>query len=103
MKRDRNPGEKKKGQPLDQVVNILMARKSDDFLPEKRSLSWWFLFLPGKALLWLQFMFPSSLGSAIASGRRKDVPIVQALASILVYLFLLSVIALISVMAFGGK
>ena len=34
MKRDRNPGEKKKGQPLDQVVNSLMARKSDDFLPD---------------------------------------------------------------------
>lgn len=103
MVSDNNPNEKKTNQSLDQTINKLMAKKSEDFLPKDRSLYWWFLLMPGKMLLWLGYMFPGSLVSSIASARRKDVPIVQVLTSIVVYLFLLAVVVLMLTAAFRGR
>ncbi len=93
---------KKSNQSLDLNINKLMAKNSEDFLPKNRSLFWWFLFIPGKMLLWFEYMFPGSLVSSIASARRKDVPIVQVFASIIVYFFLLAVFILMLTAAFRG-
>ncbi len=52
---------------------------------EGRSI-WWCLFCsPGAALLWLEYMAPSSLKGSIGTARRKDSVPFQFLATLLVY------------------
>lgn len=56
-----------------------------DFKTEGRSIWWWILCAPGAALLWFQYMNPSSTRDSFGSARRKDVAFFQFLATLVVY------------------
>jgi hypothetical protein len=62
-----------------------MTKSRNTFQTEGRSTWWWILCAPGAALLWLQYMHPSSVRDTFGSARRKDVPLFQFLATMVVY------------------
>ncbi len=50
---------------------------------------WWIFLMPGKVILWLQYMFPEKISSAIGAARRRNVPLIQLLYSLGFYLVML--------------
>lgn len=69
----------------------------DDSTPTERSAWWWVFFMPGKVILWIEYMFPRRVGGVFGSARRRNVPLLQILYSVgfylVVLLFLFSVFA----------
>lgn len=49
------------------------------------SVWWWAFVLPGKAILWVQYMFPESFSGIFGSARRRDIPLIQILYSLIFY------------------
>ncbi len=70
----------------------------DETLPSQRPLWWWLFFAPGKMVLWLQYMWPGTVANAFGTARRRNVPLVQLLVSLLIY-----VILLVIIFAIAGK
>jgi hypothetical protein len=57
------------------------------------SLWWWLLVAPGKVILWFAYMFPRGLGGVFGGTRRINSPIIQVWYSLLVYAFLVFLVA----------
>ena len=88
---------------LAESISKLASKNSDQLIPSDKPLSWWLLIMPGKILLWLEYMFPSTISGGIASARRKDVPAIQIYRSIGFYLAVLFFSFLAMLALFGGK
>lgn len=53
--------------------------------------------MPGKVILWIEYMFPSRVSGVFGSARRRNVPLIQLLYSISFYItiFVIAMILLI--------
>ena len=51
----------------------------------ERAAWWWFLVMPGKVILWLEYMFPERISSVFGTARRRNVPLMQILYSLVFY------------------
>jgi hypothetical protein len=54
-----------------------------------RSAWWWIFFMPGKVILWIEYMFPKRITSVFGSARRRNVPLLQVLYSLYFYFAIL--------------
>ena len=69
---------------LDKFAEATTPRVDDSDISE-RSVWWWIFVMPGKAILWLEYMFPESFRSVFGSARRRNIPLIQILYSIYFY------------------
>jgi hypothetical protein len=69
----------------------------------ERSLWWWILLAPGKAILWLEYMFPERIVSVFGTARRRNVPLIQLLYSLYFYVAVLGLGLLLFVESGAGK
>lgn len=59
------------------------------------SIWWWVFFLPGKIMLWFEYMFPRRLRGVFGTARRIKSPIVQVWYSLSFYAIVLIVSVLL--------
>lgn len=52
----------------------------------QRSGWWWFLVMPGKVILWVEYMFPERISGVFGTARRRNVPLIQILYSLFFYI-----------------
>lgn len=57
----------------------------DESHVSSRSSLWWFFIMPGKVILWIQYMFPERFAGVFGSARRRNVPMLQATYSVCFY------------------
>jgi hypothetical protein len=69
----------------------------------ERSVWWWILLMPGKVILWLEYMFPERLASVFGTARRRNVPLIQLLYSLYFYAALVGLIFLLLIEASGKR
>lgn len=75
---------------LDGLARAAMPR-TDSSEVSRRPARWWIFFMPGKVILWIEYMFPArGLGSVFGSARRRNVPLIQILYSLFFYLAVLA-------------
>jgi hypothetical protein len=60
-----------------------------------RSVWWWFLVMPGKVILWIEYMFPERITSVFGTARRRNIPLIQILYSLIFYLALIGLVFLL--------
>jgi hypothetical protein len=68
--------------------------KVDKTDASKRPAWWWIFFMPGKVILWIQYMFPERkkrIVGVFGSARRRNVPLIQILYSLYFYLMVVIV------------
>jgi hypothetical protein len=65
-------------------------RESAD--PSRRPKLWWVFLMPGKVILWLEYMFPKSFTGVFGSARRRNVPLIQLTFSVYFYIALLVIV-----------
>jgi hypothetical protein len=65
-------------------------RESAD--PSRRPTWWWVFFMPGKVILWFEYMFPKRLTGVFGRARRRNVPLIQLTYSVHFYLALLVIV-----------
>jgi hypothetical protein len=70
------------------------APRTDSNLVSKRPAWWWVFFMPGKVILWFEYMFPRRIGGVFGSARRRNVPLIQILYSLYFYLAMFAVVFL---------
>jgi hypothetical protein len=70
---------------LSDMLGRAAVPRRDVTAPSSRPVWWWKLFMPGKVILWFEYMFPRSFRGVFGSARRRDVPIIQAIYSIVFY------------------
>jgi hypothetical protein len=87
-----NAGQNGKG-GIDRVADAAMPQVDETNVSE-RSAWWWILFMPGKVLLWVEYMFPRGVGGAFGSARRRNVPMLQVYYTLCVYLFVVCFVLL---------
>lgn len=63
----------------------------DDTPLSARPIWWWIVFMPGKVILWLEYMFPRRIGGVFGSARRRNVPLAQIAYSLCFYAALIAV------------
>lgn len=82
--------------PLDKFADAAMP-KIDASDVSERSAWWWIFIMPGKIILWFEYMFPRRLGGVFGSARRRNVPLLQVVYSICFYVavvvFIFTVVA----------
>jgi hypothetical protein len=59
--------------------------RSDSDAVSQRPARWWIFFMPGKVILWIEYMFPRQIGGVFGSARRRNVPLIQILYSLYFY------------------
>src|ERR1700743_3082734 len=69
----------------------------------ERSLWWWILLAPGKAILWLEYMFPRRVVRGFRPARRANVRLIQLLYSLYFYVAVLGLGLLLFVEGGAGK
>lgn len=63
------------------------APKVDRDALTTRPAWWWLLFMPGKVILWLEYMFPGrGVSAAFGTARRRNVPLIQVAYSLGFYI-----------------
>jgi hypothetical protein len=76
---------------IDKVAESSTSKIHADRASE-RPIWWYILFMPGKILLWVEYMFPGRLSNIFGSARRRNVPLIQLMYTVVFYalgLFLL--------------
>lgn len=61
----------------------------------QRSIWWWILLMPGKVILWFEYMFPSTIISIFGTARRRNIPLIQLFYSLCFYLILLVIVPIV--------
>jgi hypothetical protein len=69
---------------IDKLADAAMPKIDDSDVSERRAW-WWIFFMPGKVILWIEYMFPHKLGGVFGSARRRNVPLIQVLYSFYFY------------------
>lgn len=87
------PNYGKRKSAIDKFADAATSKIDISNVSERRAW-WWIFFMPGKVILWIQYMFPYKLGSVFGSARRRNVPLIQVLYSLYFYIFVFAVIAL---------
>jgi hypothetical protein len=78
---------------IDEIADAAMP-KTDISKVSERSKLWWIFILPGKVILWIEYMFPRRVSGAFGSARRRNIPLLQLVYSIGFYFALLVLIAI---------
>jgi len=81
--RTAGPSKPKRG--VDSLADAAMPFQ-DQTKPSERPAWWWVFFMPGKIILWIEYMFPRGVGGVFGSARRRNVPLLQILYSIFFYI-----------------
>jgi hypothetical protein len=71
--------------PIDKLADAAMP-KFDARDVSERGGWWWIFIMPGKVILWIEYMFPKRLGNVFGSARRRNVPLLQVVYSIGFYI-----------------
>ena len=79
---------------IDKFADSAMP-KVDSSTVSQRSSWWWGFFMPGKVILWIEYMFPRRLGGVFGSARRRNVPLMQILYSLYFYFVLFVVLPIL--------
>jgi hypothetical protein len=66
---------------IDRLADAAMPKVDDSDVSDRRAW-WWIFFMPGKVILWIEYMFPHKLGGVFGSARRRNVPLIQVLYSV---------------------
>jgi hypothetical protein len=69
------------------VDSIAAMPKVESTEVSQRPVWWWILIMPGKVILWIEYMFPRRVGGVFGSARRRNVPLIQFLYSLYFYGF----------------
>jgi hypothetical protein len=69
---------------IDKVAESSTSKIDADRASE-RPIWWYILFMPGTILLWLEYMFPGRLSSIFGSARRRNVPLIQLMYTVVFY------------------
>ena len=59
--------------------------KLDETNVSSRPMWWWVFVMPGKVMLWMQYMFPERFARVFGSARRRNVRLIQILYSLYFY------------------
>ena len=78
----------KRSKLVDRLGEAAMP-KVDSSDVSNRPAWWWIFFMPGKIILWIEYMFPRQIVGVFGSARRRNVPLIQILYSVYFYLFVL--------------
>src|SRR5579884_781087 len=79
-----SPDGRKRRRFIDRLADSAVPRI--DRNPVSQRPAWWWVFLmPGKVILWIEYMFPRRLGGVFGSARRRNVPLLQILYSLYFY------------------
>jgi hypothetical protein len=57
---------------------------------QARPAWWWFFLMPGKVILWLDYMFPRRVGGVFGTARRRNIPLLQLLYSLYFYFLIVA-------------
>jgi hypothetical protein len=77
----------KRGSFIDKFAEAATP-KVDSSDPSGRSAWWWIFFMPGKVILWIEYMFPERIVGVFGSARRRNVPLIQVQYSLYFYFVL---------------
>ena len=80
-----DPKRRRSPRLIDKFADSAMP-KADSSDVSQRSAWWWIFLMPGKVILWIQYMFPDRIGGVFGSARRRNVPLLQLLYSLVFYL-----------------
>jgi hypothetical protein len=94
------PGAKKK-RAIDRLADAARPAVDSGNVSE-RSGWWWILLAPGKAILWLEYMFPGRITNVFGTARRRNVPLIQLLYSLYFYVAVLG-LAIVLFLEAGAK
>jgi len=67
--------------PIDKLADAAMP-KFDASDVSERGGWWWIFIMPGKVILWIEYMFPRRVGGVFGSARRRNVPLLQVVYSV---------------------
>lgn len=95
---DRNMGRRKR--VVDRIADAALP-KPDETNASGRPLWWWVFVMPGKVILWIQYMFPERLAGVFGSARRRNVQLIQILYSVYFYVGVV-VLFIIFFLTFGA-
>ena len=88
---------------IDKFAESAMPRV-DGSAVSQRSAWWWVLLMPGKVILWLDYMFPRRVSGVFGTARRRNVPLLQLLYSLYFYLIIAAFgFGLYLLIHFGGS
>jgi hypothetical protein len=65
--------------------------KIDESEVTHRPAWWWIFFMPGKVILWFEYMFPRRIGGVFGSARRRNVPLIQVVYSLYFYFVIFAI------------
>lgn len=69
---------------MDRIAKASLPTEDESDVSTRRAW-WWIFFMPGKVILWLEYMFPSRIPGVFGSARRRNVPLLQIMYSIYFY------------------
>lgn len=75
----------KSKRPIDRLAEAAMPKADTREISERGGL-WWIFVMPGKVILWFEYMFPHRVGGVFGSARRRNVPLLQVVYSIGFYI-----------------
>jgi hypothetical protein len=74
---------------IDKFADSAMP-KVDNSAVSQRPAWWWFFLMPGKVILWLDYMFPRRVGGVFGTARRRNIPLLQLLYSLYFYFLIVA-------------
>src|SRR5258708_941578 len=77
-------GSERHKKTIDKFAEATTPRVDNSDISE-RSVWWWIFVMPGRVILWFEYMFPESIRSVFGSARRRNIPLIQILYSIYFY------------------
>jgi len=87
---------------IDKFAESAMPKIDDSDVSERRAW-WWIFFMPGKVILWIEYIFPHKLGGVFGSARRRNVPLIQILYSVYFYLAVIFVVVATSILIYASR
>jgi hypothetical protein len=85
---------------VDKIAALAMPRTDSDVVTQ-RPARWWIFFMPGKVILWIEYMFPRRISTVFGSARRRNIPLLQILYSLYFYFAAIAVGLYLFIVAHG--
>jgi hypothetical protein len=83
------PTDRNRRKPIIDKLADSTRPKIDDSEVSDRGFLWWLFIMPGKVILWIEYMFPKRIGDVFGSARRRNIPLLQATYSVGFYVVVL--------------
>ena len=85
---------------IDKIADSALPRV-DNSPASQRPVWWWIFFMPGKVILWVEYMFPRRIRGVFGTARRRNVPLIQILYSVFFYFAVLATSLYLLIVAHG--